>query len=177
MSRKMRATAIAVVLAAAICAISAAALAVEGGDVPVLPREEVLKSLPCFGCHTLEGYLSPPEGAFSHELHGMMNLHCGNCHEIKGHEMPRLKGASCASCHSTGVIDYAGGGMGKVRFNHDAHGAMFPCGKCHPALFSMKKGAARLTMNPMYEGKLCGACHDGRAAFSSQDCMKCHRMG
>jgi c(7)-type cytochrome triheme protein len=144
---------------------------------PVRPRQEVLKSLPCFECHAVEDYLrAPEEGVFSHELHGMMSdLHCNQCHSIKGHETPKLKGEVCGNCHSTGTMVYSGGGMGKVSFNHEAHGAMFNCGNCHPDSFSMKKGGVKMKMTPMYQGKLCGSCHNGQMAFASQDCKKCHR--
>lgn len=177
MSRSRRIPAFFAVLALALCMVAAVALATEQEEAPVQPREEVLKSLPCFECHSLVDYLSAPEGAFSHELHGMFDLHCNNCHDIAGHEMPRLKGEACGSCHPMGVYEYTGGGMGKVKFDHSAHGAMFSCSKCHTDLFPMKRGGAEMKMDPMYQGKLCGACHDGRMAFPSQDCMKCHRMG
>jgi c(7)-type cytochrome triheme protein len=181
MSKAARALALSAVLSAALCLVALSALAAEeaaeAGAGAVMPRAEVLKSLPCFGCHSLEKHLSAPGGGFSHELHSMLELHCNHCHEIAGHEMPRLKGEACASCHNLSVFVYEGGGMGKVTFNHDAHGAMFSCDRCHPEVFPMKRGGSGMTMAPMYQGKLCGACHNGRMAFSSQDCTKCHRMG
>lgn len=177
----MRSSALAALLAAALMLAAVSALAAEeskeAGPAVVAPRAEVLQSLPCFECHSLQKYLSAPRGAFSHELHATMDLHCNHCHVIAGHEMPRLKGETCASCHNLSVFVYGGGGMGKVTFNHDAHGAMFSCDKCHKDTFPMKRGGAKMTMNPMYQGKLCGACHNGQTAFSSQDCMKCHQMG
>jgi len=42
----------------------------------------------------------------------------------------------------------------------------------------MKKGTDKLTMAAMNEGKFCGACHDGKKAFSVKapaDCVKCHK--
>jgi c(7)-type cytochrome triheme protein len=170
-----------VALAVAMCVLAAsAALASEQAEEaePVKPREEVLQSLPCFECHSLQKYMSAPAlGVFSHELHGMFDLHCNACHDIAGHEMPRLKSEACGSCHSMSVFEYTGGGMGKVKFNHEAHGAMFSCGKCHPDAFPMKRGGAKMKMNPMYEGKSCGFCHDGQMAFASRDCMRCHGTG
>jgi c(7)-type cytochrome triheme protein len=70
---------------------------------------------------------------------------------------------------------------GKVTFDGKAHaGKGVKCADCHsmPKLFEMKKGGARMTMAAMNEGKFCGACHDGRKAFSANavaSCMKCHQ--
>lgn len=71
--------------------------------------------------------------------------------------------------------------MGKVTFDGKSHadkGAK--CADCHtkPKLFEMKKGKDKLTMKDMNEGKFCGACHDGKKAFSVKtpgDCAKCHK--
>ncbi len=178
MSKARQTTLLLAVLALALCAAVVSTAVAAEKDEPVKSREEVLKTLPCFECHSLKKYVSPPSpGVFSHELHGMFDLHCNSCHEISGHEMPMLKGAACASCHSMSVFEYTGGGMGKVKFNHESHGAMFSCSKCHPDVFPMKRGGAKMTMDAMYKGKSCGSCHNGRMAFASQDCMKCHRMG
>jgi c(7)-type cytochrome triheme protein len=147
------------------------------GEETVKSREEVLSTLPCFKCHSVEKFLSQSGEGFSHEMHRMMSgLHCNQCHEIKGHEMPNLKGEACGGCHSTGTITYSGGGMGQVAFDHAAHGSMFSCMQCHPDAFRMKKGGVKMMMSPMYKGKLCGTCHNGQMAFASQDCTKCHKM-
>ena len=82
-----------------------------------------------------------------------------------------------------GKIEFAGGPMGKVTFDAKVHadkGAK--CADCHtkPKLFAMKKGTDKLTMKDMNDGKFCGACHDGKAAFSVKapaDCVKCHKSG
>ncbi len=73
--------------------------------------------------------------------------------------------------------------MGKVTFNGKSHAdAGFKCADCHskPKLFQMKKGADKITMAAMKEGKSCGACHDGEKAFGVKapaDCVKCHKAG
>ncbi|MEJ2314446.1 MAG: cytochrome c3 family protein [Nitrospirota bacterium] len=179
MSEAARAIVLSAVFLAALGAAAFSALAAEEAPEAeaVEPRAVVLETLPCFKCHSLEKYLATTGGGFSHELHAMQGLHCNQCHIVGGHTRPRLRGEACASCHNLSVFVYGGGGMGKVAFNHDAHGAMFSCDKCHPGIFPMKQGGSRMTMNPMYQGKLCGACHNGRVAFSAQDCTKCHQMG
>jgi c(7)-type cytochrome triheme protein len=69
---------------------------------------------------------------------------------------------------------------GKVTFNGKAHADKgLKCADCHvkPKLFEMKKGADKITMAEMNEGKFCGTCHNGTKAFSVKapaDCAKCH---
>lgn len=69
---------------------------------------------------------------------------------------------------------------GKVIFNGKVHADKgLKCADCHtkPKLFEMKKGGDKKTMAAMNEGKFCGACHDGKKAFSVKapaDCAKCH---
>jgi len=61
-------------------------------------------------------------------------------------------------------------------FPHWIHRARYRCDACHDDLFEMKKGGTPVTMDLMKEGKVCGTCHDGRAAFASsfQTCSRCH---
>ena len=71
--------------------------------------------------------------------------------------------------------------MGKVTFDGKVHAAAgLKCADCHmkPKLFQMKKGADKITMAAMHKGEFCGACHDGKKAFSTKtpaDCKKCHK--
>ena len=80
-----------------------------------------------------------------------------------------------------GKVEFAGGPMGKVTFDAKIHAEKgFKCADCHtsPKLFEMKKGKDKLTMAAMNEGQFCGACHDGKKAFSvkaSDACVKCHK--
>jgi len=65
---------------------------------------------------------------------------------------------------------------GKVVFDGKTHAdSGSKCADCHskPKLFEMKK--VPLTMNDMKAGKSCGACHDGKKAFSVTECVKCHK--
>lgn len=68
---------------------------------------------------------------------------------------------------------------GPVTFSHEKHKEKFEkCTACHVKIFKMKKGTTGdLTMAAMNEGKFCGACHDGKTAFSVKDeasCSTCH---
>ena len=68
-----------------------------------------------------------------------------------------------------------------VIFEHKVHtmGAELDCDSCHDDLFEMEAGIAEenedFTMQTLYDGGYCGACHDGETAFASNTrCTTCH---
>lgn len=68
-----------------------------------------------------------------------------------------------------------------VIFDHKIHtmGAELDCDSCHDDLFEMESGVAEenedFTMQTLYDGGYCGACHDGSTAFASDTrCTSCH---
>lgn len=68
-----------------------------------------------------------------------------------------------------------------VIFSHKVHtmGAELDCDSCHDDLFEMEAGIAEenedFTMQTLYDGGYCGACHDGSTAFASDTrCTVCH---
>ncbi len=68
-----------------------------------------------------------------------------------------------------------------VVFDHKVHtqGAGLECDSCHDELFTMEAGAVQekedFTMETLYKGGYCGACHDGETAFASNKrCTSCH---
>jgi c(7)-type cytochrome triheme protein len=68
-----------------------------------------------------------------------------------------------------------------VVFEHKNHtqGAGLECDSCHDELFPMEAGATAekedFTMETLYGGGYCGACHDGETAFASNTrCTTCH---
>lgn len=66
---------------------------------------------------------------------------------------------------------------GKVVFSHDTHveGMTLACTDCHDKLYLGKGQHKTVTMKQMQNGKSCGACHNGKKAFSVKgDCAKCH---
>ena len=71
-------------------------------------------------------------------------------------------------------------GMAPVVFPHWIHRARYTCRVCHLELgFSMLSGDTRITREQYLAGKYCGACHDGKTAFTVRDeephqCGKCH---
>ncbi|MGV1098425.1 cytochrome c3 family protein [Thiovibrio sp. JS02] len=69
-----------------------------------------------------------------------------------------------------------------VVFLHKTHtmDAGLDCDSCHNGeMFEMAAGTAEqnedFTMESLYKGKYCGACHDGQTAFASNTrCTTCH---
>ncbi|MFH7319149.1 c(7)-type cytochrome triheme domain-containing protein [Desulfurivibrio sp. D14AmB] len=68
-----------------------------------------------------------------------------------------------------------------VVFEHLPHtrDAGLQCHHCHTDLFEYQAGAAEkqddFTMEAMYQGKYCGACHNGVVVFAaSTRCTTCH---
>ncbi|MBK5276339.1 MAG: hypothetical protein JJE30_15000 [Desulfuromonadales bacterium] len=69
-------------------------------------------------------------------------------------------------------------GMSPVVFSHWSHRQHYTCRVCHVDLaMSMRSGDTGITRADYTSGKYCGACHDGRVAFSvkeSTNCDRCH---
>ncbi len=68
-----------------------------------------------------------------------------------------------------------------VIFDHKIHieDAGLDCDSCHDDVFEQATGTAEengdFTMKSLYDGKYCGACHDGDTAFASNTkCAVCH---
>ena len=62
-------------------------------------------------------------------------------------------------------------------FPHWLHRMQYTCYACHDEPFKMKAGANAITMDAINNGKMCGACHDGKTAFAPTfvTCGRCHR--
>jgi c(7)-type cytochrome triheme protein len=79
------------------------------------------------------------------------------------------------------TITWEGAGQGQVVFEGDEHAEKgFKCDACHPSLFQMKKGSAKITLATHINGQFCNACHNGKAAFGTDDpkkCNECHKKG
>ena len=64
-------------------------------------------------------------------------------------------------------------GMPNIIFSHKKHAIWNGCELCHPEIFGVKKGTTVYTMQDIFNGKYCGACH-GSVAFPNDDCQRCH---
>ena len=66
----------------------------------------------------------------------------------------------------------------EVIFSHDFHvkDLGLTCQRCHPNLYVTREKDKPVTMAEMNQGKSCGACHNGKEAFTSKgNCSKCHK--
>jgi len=101
---------------------------------------------------------------------------CGTCHN--GKEAFSVAG-DCNKCHKgfkPGIITFKTEG-GEAKFSHAFHLDAYKCADCHTKIFAFKTGGKHYSMGDMEHGKSCGACHNGKDAFSSAgDCDKCHKM-
>jgi len=68
-----------------------------------------------------------------------------------------------------------------VIFSHKTHvdEKGLTCDKCHTAIFELKAYTAQkkgdFVMESLYQGRYCGACHNGKVAFASNtQCARCH---
>lgn len=98
---------------------------------------------------------------------------CGTCHD--GKTAFAVTG-SCEKCHPGAPADifFSTKDAGKVPFSHMKHRSLFACSDCHNKIVASGQAARRFTMAEMEKGKSCGACHDGKTAFSVKNCSKCH---
>lgn len=64
-------------------------------------------------------------------------------------------------------------GMPDIIFSHKVHADINGCELCHPEVFGAKKGSTKYTMQDIFAGKYCGACH-AKVAFPFYDCQLCH---
>lgn len=98
---------------------------------------------------------------------------CGACHDKKS--AFEVTG-NCEKCHPGSPEDksFSIKDAGKVLFSHSIHKSMFACGDCHNKILATGASAKRYSMADMEKGKSCGACHDGKTAFSVKSCSKCH---
>jgi len=64
--------------------------------------------------------------------------------------------------------------MPEIVFSHPKHAVWSGCEVCHPAIFGVKHSASHMSMQAIFEGRYCGACH-GKVSFPLDfDCRLCH---
>lgn len=96
---------------------------------------------------------------------------CGACHNAK----EAFAVAQCEKCHPVQEVKFRVSRVGDVKFSHSSHLGMYKCGECHTRTFPTKRGAKPVSMAEMKKAKSCGACHDGKSAFSvTGNCDSCH---
>ena len=96
-------------------------------------------------------------------------LSCGKCHNGK----KAFSVAKCTACHQVKNVTFRVKETGPVLFSHNRHLKTMQCGSCHNSLYKTGPNS-RVSMAEMEKGKSCGACHNGRKAFSIAKCDGCH---
>lgn len=130
----------------------------------------------CSACHTKLYAIGPNKHASMAAM--AKGKSCGACHNGK----EAFAVADCEKCHpAKGMkaklkdIRFKVAGAGNVKFSHTGHLNMYKCADCHTRTFPLKSGNKPVSMFEMRNAKSCGACHDGKAAFSvTGNCDSCH---
>ncbi|RJQ22817.1 MAG: hypothetical protein C4560_01885 [Nitrospiraceae bacterium] len=103
------------------------------------------------------------------------NTQCARCHAgVKGHAVHEKKGPVKSPASGPEGLLILGKGDSFVKFSHAKHAASLICGDCHSGVFPMSRDKTKVTMEGIYQGESCGSCHNGKNAFSSYECKKCH---
>jgi c(7)-type cytochrome triheme protein len=101
---------------------------------------------------------------------------CGACHNGK---RTFTVAGNCDRCHKglkTKDIAFTLKTVPSVTFSHSFHLQAYKCDACHTKIFPFSTVVGKVTMDGMSKGKSCGACHNGKDAFSSAgDCATCHK--
>ncbi len=154
----------------------------------------------CGKCHPFKDIQFVADARFPHKRHLEM-YSCSDCHnaffkpnsENKRYTMAEMeKDRSCGACHdsilafsvkgdcnrchmSTKDIKFDVKETGATLFSHKFHVALYKCTDCHYSIFATGNNAKRFSMTQMESGNSCGACHDGKTAFSVKgSCDRCH---
>lgn len=128
----------------------------------------------CKDCHDKLFPMRKGVTKFTFDDHNKGKL-CFACHDGK----KAFSWSSCKNCHAEipfpqKPIIYKQKDAAPVEFSHELHAAAFKCDDCHNKIWQMKRSPKKMNMDAMYEGKFCGICHNGKSAFASTDCDKCH---
>ncbi|MBK5275127.1 MAG: cytochrome c3 family protein [Desulfuromonadales bacterium] len=103
---------------------------------------------------------------------------CGACHSgVKAFSVSSEK--DCSRCHKGTPRDvtYKINGLSNAVFSHAIHIAKTggACRSCHNGTVITGKGKP-VSMDQMEKGKTCGACHNGKKAFTvAANCDRCHK--
>ncbi|MES0327226.1 MAG: c(7)-type cytochrome triheme domain-containing protein [Gammaproteobacteria bacterium] len=67
-------------------------------------------------------------------------------------------------------------GLAAPFFPHWKHRIRYRCSVCHEKIFKMKRGANKMSLDLLKQGKFCGECHNGKEAFGIGfiTCNRCH---
>lgn len=137
----------------------------------------------CDRCHSL-GKDIQPEQDFHEFVKGLPRSRFGNRVDwLKAEELGLIKlndyleGVSIKQGKLKGPdnieMDARFDELPDIIFSHEKHSVWNGCELCHPQIFNIKKASTVFSMQDIFDGKYCGACH-GKVAFTNMDCQLCH---
>ncbi len=138
-----------------------------------VPRKGVLESKPDFTMKALSegrycGVCHNSEVAFSSQSQ------CARCHiGVKGARRAEALGVENMKAFMPEGQIRLGNPPTEAVFLHKRHAAL-GCAECHAREFPFSARGLKITMDEISGGKFCGRCHNGRMAFSVEDCGRCH---
>jgi c(7)-type cytochrome triheme protein len=115
------------------------------------------------------------------ECHGTVAfpaVACNRCHKAMppsgGHTPTFTRDITLARTTDSTELRSGAEAFPPAQFAHWVHRIRYRCTTCHPALFEAQAGANTITMADLNARRACGACHDGRTAFGTLQCTRCH---
>lgn len=150
-------------------------ITIGSGTTKVMFKHTTHSKVSCSDCHSKIFKMKQGSTKITLSEHHN-NTKCFSCHNGK----KTFGMNNCIPCHNSkptpkGDLVYKfKEGILPAYFSHDFHIKMFKCEDCHDKHFVMKMRGSKMTMQKMYEGKYCGACHNGMFASDIKDCAKCH---
>jgi len=98
---------------------------------------------------------------------------CGACHNSKD----AFPVKDCSKCHPIRDVVFEDKTLGDVMFRHNNHTGLYTCVDCHTSIYKTTRSKVKVSMQEMEKGKSCGACHDGKTAFTvKEQCKSCHQI-
>ena len=130
-----------------------------------------LKGMQCNSCHSQLYHTGKNPTTTMADME--KGKSCGACHNGR----KAFAVAECVKCHPYRDRVYSIKDAGNVTFSHKFHTGIYGCGECHPKLYKPGKGNQTVSMSGMESMKSCGACHDGKTAFTvKENCARCHNI-
>lgn len=131
-------------------------------------KKHLASSPDCDACHPTLYAAGPNKRVTMAEMY--QGKSCGACHDSK----KAFSIKNCSTCHPVKDLKFSTSSAGTVGFSHAKHAEDNSCDKCHTRLYATARSKSKVSMNEMYKGKSCGACHDGKNAFDIKKCGSCH---
>ena len=130
-----------------------------------------LRGMQCNDCHNR---LFKTGGSASVAMTAMeKGKSCGACHNSKD----AFPVKDCSKCHPIRDVVFEDKTLGDVMFRHNNHTGLYTCVDCHTSIYKTTRSKVKVSMQEMEKGKSCGACHDGKTAFTvKEQCKSCHQI-